>query len=167
MAIPGVMAGIGVIIAFVFVVQNTAGAIESASETIDANNFIISKKQSEQAKFWESIEVMEADLGIARKYLDDFTVMYDSINIQSNSVNYDMKATINNLVDGIGYTTISYSPENLVINGTSPSEAEVLEYATRLRDANRFSEVIVTNIRYLDTSENPDESFHYVLTLIE
>jgi hypothetical protein len=55
----------------------------------------------------------------------------------------------------------------LVINGSSPSEEEVLEYATKLRDTNRFSEVIVSNIQYLEASENPDESFSYVLTLIK
>jgi type IV pilus assembly protein PilM len=167
MAIPGVVAGIGVIVAFVFVIQSTAGAIESTGETIDANRFIISKKQAEQTRLMESIAVMEEDLGIMEGYLADFIMASESITIQGNAVNYDMKAAVNNLVDGIEYQDISYSPEYLVIEGNAPSEEEVLEYAARLRDTNRFSEVVISRIQYLEASEDPDVPYYFSLTLIK
>ena len=161
------MAGISVIAAFVFVIQNTSGAIDSTSEEIDANKFMISKNQSKQAELMENIEYLEEDLGVMKEYLTAFTMAGDSINIQSNAVNYDIKATVNSLVDGIEYRVVSYSPSSIEITGISPSEEEVLEYASKLRDTNRFSEVVIASINNPQSTENPDEPFNFGLSLIK
>jgi len=161
LAIPAAVAAIGVVVAFIFIIQNTAGNIKATNEEIDANNFIITKKQAEKQKILENIDVLEEQIADLEIINDSFTIAYETISLSSDVVNDDINAVVDNVISGIELGSIAHVGNALHIVGSSPTEKEILEYARNLNETNRFDEIVVTKIR----ENNDAETQEYSLTL--
>ena len=162
LAIPAAVAAIVVVVAFIFVVQNTASNIEATSDQVDANNFIISKKQSEKQKFLEEIEVLEEQIADLEIINDSFTIAYDTVSLSSDGLNEDINAVVDNVLSGIEFISIVHSGNIISILGNSPTEKEILEYARELDLTNRFDEIVIAKI----TKDEEAIAQEYRLTLI-
>jgi type IV pilus assembly protein PilM len=160
-AVPAVVAGIAVIAAFLFIIQNTAANIEATNEKVDANNFLISKKQAEKQKLTESIEAMGAQVTELEQLNENFIIAYDTITLLTDGLNNDMNAVVDNVLSGIEFKNITHAAGVIRILGSSPTEVEILEYARLLEETGRFDEVVVSEISESSTEEEQE----YYLTL--
>lgn len=167
MAIPAVVAAIGVIVAFVFIIQNNAASLKSTNEQINANNFIISKNKVEKQKLMESIEVMESQIGDLKIINDSFMVAYDTITFLSEELNGNINAVVDNIVSGVSFRDISHKSDYVTIMGYSPTEEEILEYARKLDETDRFDEVVVTKIKKESCEESQSQEYYLTLKLKE
>jgi hypothetical protein len=158
-AIPAVIAGIAVIVAFIFIIQNTAGNIEDMSEKVDANNFIISKKQAEKQKLMESIESLETQIMGLEAINENFVIAYNTISLLSYGFNNDINAVVDNVLSEVEFRSIVYSSDVIRIQANAPSEVEILDYARALEETNRFEEVVVTQIRENETDDFIHQEF--------
>ena len=68
------------------------------------------------------------------------------------------------MLGGVEFESIHYSGGIVRVAGLTLTEVEVLEYAHKLDETNRFQEVIISNIT-IDDSEESD-SQKYTITLI-
>lgn len=165
LAIPAAVAAIGVVVAFIFIIQNTAGNIKATNEEIDANNFIITKKQAEKQKILENIDVLEEQIADLEIINDSFTIAYETISLSSDVVNDDINAVVDNVISGIELGSIAHVGNALHIVGSSPTEKEILEYARNLDETNRFDEVVVTAIKENSNSEAQEQKYNLTLKL--
>jgi len=165
LAIPAAVAAIGVVVAFIFIIQNTAGNIKATNEEIDANNFIITKKQAEKQKILENIDVLEEQIADLEIINDSFTIAYETISLSSDVVNDDINAVVDNVISGIELGSIAHGGNALHIVGSSPTEKEILEYARNLDETNRFDEVVVTAIKENSNSEAQEQKYNLTLKL--
>ncbi len=165
LAIPAVVAAVAVVAAFIFIIQNTASNIDSANEQLEGNNYIIEKKQQDKQDLLGEIEVLEQQISNYALVNESLTFTYEYIGILSDSVTYNMKSVVDNTVSGIEIHNIGYGGATLRVNGISPSEEEVLDYARKIEATNRFSEVTITNINDVE-DEDGQIMKDFALTLI-
>ena len=166
LAIPAVVAGIAVIAAFVVIIQNTASGIDSANDQIQANNFIIEKKQKEKKDLTADIEDLEQKISQYQAMNDSLSVTGGFIDHYSDEVTFNMKATVDNTVDPIEIQRIEYVQGDTVrVYGIALTEKEILAYARNIEYTNRFDEVTITNI--IDV-EDADENVYkeFMLTFL-
>jgi type IV pilus assembly protein PilM len=161
MAIPAAIAGVVVIVAFIFIIQSTASNIKATNEQIDDNNFDINRKQLEKQKLLADIEDLNSNIASLEVINDSFSVVSNFISLTSESLNTDISTLVDNLVGGIELASIVHRADNIAIKGISPSEEEILEYARQLDNTGRFSEIVVSKIKENDV----DMVQEYLLTL--
>ena len=154
---PATVAAIALIILVAMTIQEAAASIYSVSSQLDAANFIFEQRQAKKKDIAESIKVLEEELANKQAQQNVFINALDSIEKQGAVINGDLLATVNNLVSGIELSSIGHSGKELSINGRSPSEVEILDYARNLDDSGRFSEVTVESIKRVEDVENTEE----------
>jgi len=165
MAIPAAVAAVGVVVAFIFVIQNTAGNIQATNDQVDANKFIITKKQAEKQKLIKGIDDLEANIANFEIINDSFTIAYDTISSTSDELNDNIRTVVNNVSGGVELTSMIHRKDSITIMGIAPTEKEILEYARELDETNRFDEVVVTNIK--ENSEAQGQEYYLSLKLKE
>ncbi len=163
LAIPAVVAGIAVVVAFIFVIQNTSGNIAAKNEQISANNFLISKNQAEKQKLMDSITKMEGEIGNLEVINDSFMVAYDTINLISNELNDDIRTFMNNVLSELDFTKIEYRNQVISLLGISASEKEILEYARILDETGHFDEIVVNQIK--ESSDGSSDEYFLMLKM--
>jgi len=158
MALPATAVAIGLIVLLAMVIQDAAASIGSVHSHLDAANFILQQRQSQKKEMVENIAALEKKVADTEAARNVFTNALDSLDKRGSKINGDLEATVYNLVSGIDLRSISHSGQGLNIQGRSPSEVEVLEYARNLDASGRFSEVTVASIRRVgDSGENEGE----------
>ena len=163
LAIPAAIAAIGVVVAFVFVIQNTVSNTQATNEQVEANKFIISKEQSEKQKLLEDIDVLEKQIADLEIIDDSFTLAYDRISLLSDELNTDINAVVDNVVSGVEFGSIAHDLDAISIIGTSPTEEEILEYARKLDGTDRFVEIVIDEIR--ETCDTQIQNYNLTLKL--
>ncbi len=156
-AIPVAATAIGLIALLVMVIQDSAASIDSVHGRIATANFAIEQRQSQKDKQIEDIATMEQKLSSTQAACSTFNAVIDDLIERGDVINGDLVATVDNLVLGINLSNISHSGRGLSIQGESPSEVEVLEYARNLRDSGRFEEVVVSRIARVEGSSQESE----------
>ena len=163
LAIPAAVAAIAVVVAFIFIIQNTAGNIKAKNEEIDANKFYINRMQSEKQKFLDDIEDLEGDIASLEKNNNSFTIAYDTVSLSSDGLNEDINAVVDNVLSGIEFKSINHGGGSISITGFSPTEEEILEYARNLDETNRFDEIVITKIKKIEEAQA--QQYHLTLKL--
>jgi len=153
LAIPAVVAGVAVIAAFVFIIQNTASNISATNEQLVANNYIIDKKTQDKQDLMGEIDVLEQQIQNYKSINESLAVTYEYLGILSDLGTYDMKAAVDNTVSGITLLSIDYNETMLRVLGSSSTEEEIIRYARNLEDTNRFSEVTITHVSDTENDE--------------
>ena len=166
LAIPAVIAGIAVVAAFVFIIQNTASGIGTAHDQIQANNFIIEKKQNEKKQLQADIDALEQDISYYEDVNKSLSVTGGYIDLYSDEVNYNMKAAVDTVEPGIVVQRIEYiQGDQMRVYGYALTEDEVLAYARNIEDTNRFDEVTVAQI--VDVVDEDEKVFkEFALTFL-
>ncbi len=155
-ALPATVAAIGLIILVAMTIQDAAASINSVSSQLDAANFIIEQRQVKKKEMVENIKALEEELAAKQAQQNVFINALDSIDRQGAAINGDLLATVNNLVSGIELSGICHSGKELNINGRSPSEVEILQYARNLDASGRFSEVTVASIKRVEVEDTEE-----------
>ena len=157
MALPSTAVALGLIVLLAMTIQAAAASIDSVHSQLDETNFILKQRQSQKKELVENIAALEQKLADTEAGCSIFNTVLDSFDTQGDKINGDLEATVNNLVSGIDLRSISHSGQGLNLNGQSPSEVEVLEYARNLDASDRFSEVTVASIRRVGESRDEIE----------
>ena len=153
LAIPAVIAGVAVIAAFVYVIQNTTSNISATQEQVVANNYIIEKKTEDKKNLMEDIELLEQQVSNYQKINESLGVTIEYIGILSDISTDDMIATVNTVETGITLQSVEYNERELRILGSSPTEEEIIQYTRNLEDTGRFFEVTITHIADVEDEE--------------
>lgn len=165
LAIPASIAAVAVVVAFIFVIQNTVENIEATSEKIDANEFIIAKKQADRDTYMENIEVLSSQISSLEAYNVNFTAAYNTLTVLSHDMNQNVNAVVENILDGLEFESITAGEGIITVSGLTLSEVEVLEYAHAVEETGLFAEVIIERISEGTSEGDEPEKQNYVLTL--
>ncbi|MFC1908786.1 pilus assembly protein PilM [Chloroflexota bacterium] len=146
-AVPTAAAVISLIVGGVMVIQVTAANIEEMNSQLASVNHIIEQKQSTKQELKQRIGELEQKITVTKASLDDFTAAMKIIDDNGNVINGDLQAATGSLPNGVNLAKISNSKDQLALNGSAPSEAEILAYARNLDDSGRFPQVTISSIR--------------------
>lgn len=155
-AIPGVVVIIGSLVLLLFIVQETSANIASALNNLDNTNLMLQQRQENKKELTENIAVLEKKITAAEVSRDNFTAAIDSLNKQGDVINGDLITTTDSLMGGISLTKINHINNTLTIRGEATGEMEVLSYARTLDASDRFSEIIIANIKKIKELDRVD-----------
>ena len=141
-----IVMAIGLLVYLAMLVQSVNADTASLQARLDTTNQLVIQKHAEQESQEKEIAELEgkvAELGVTYK---SFSTVLNNFGRQREIVNGDLKVTTSALVSNVDLSSITHASAKLTISGMSPSESEVLAYATALRKSGRFSQVIVSSI---------------------
>ncbi len=151
---------IGLLIPLATLVQNAAADTVSQRVQLDATNQFLKQRQAKQQSQRKEIDELEkqvAELEITR---DAFASVLHDFSRQQEIANGDLKVATSTLPSTVDLVSITRSSAGLTISGKSPSEAEVLLYASSLGASGRFSETIIAHMKKIE-----DEGVDFALVL--
>jgi len=149
-ALPMIIAVAAGIVPVWMLVQGGSANVTSIHDQLDLTNQILTEKQSQRQELKDSIAELEAKLAEAEASRDNFIAALSSLNEQGSEVNQNLDTVVSALVGAISLSSISHSGDALTVSGSSPSETEILQYAQNLADSERFTEVIIANMRKVE-----------------
>ena len=147
LAVPGVAAVIGLLVLLATFVQDASASIAFMRSQMETTSHILEQKHSQKKELMGNIAELEGKLAAAEASREAFITALDSLVKQGDTINSDLEVTTNSLLSTINLSSISHDGGQLTINGSSPSETEVLAYARNLDASGRFSKVTIASLR--------------------
>jgi type IV pilus assembly protein PilM len=159
MALPAMVAAIGLVVLLVITVQSAAADIDSTQSLLESTQFVLTNKQVQKKELGAEIEAMNGKLAGVESERDKYTAALESISSQGNLTNGDLEAVVNNIFTGVEVRSIGYSAKQVSISGQGDSEQEIFKYVRRLQNTERFPEITITNItRSLAVTDNMSDN---------
>jgi hypothetical protein len=146
LTVASVVMAIGLLVPLVALVKETTASVNSIRVGLEAKQQFISIRQKEVTGQRKEVQALEAGLSGLQADADRFKSLTLSFSQGHEAVNGDLAAVQDNLTVGVLISNVNYVSDKLVLNGEALSEDNALAYARRLRDSERFSQVIVTFI---------------------
>ena len=148
--------GIGSLFPLAMLAQGAVGDTASLQAQVDFANQLLEVRQEKQQIQGEEITELQKQIDELEVANDSFTSVLNNFGRQQVIVNGDLESaiSISTLPSTVDLSIISHASTELVISGMSPSETEVLEYASALRDTGRFPQVIITSIGKTESGVN-------------
>lgn len=165
MAIPAAAVALGLIILLVLTVQGSSASIESIRDQLDSNSALLKKKQEQKAELTNAITEAEQKVANIESARKNFTAALNSIATDTDKVNDDLKATVDNQVENFELNNISHAGSLMSVSGVADSEQEVLEYARKLYATGRFTEITISNLLREEGSDNTSDTMMYTLNI--
>ncbi|MFC2002177.1 pilus assembly protein PilM [Chloroflexota bacterium] len=159
-AVPGAAVVIGLLVLMAMFIKDASASIDSGRSHLDTSNRILEQKQVQKKKLLENIAELEGKLAAVGARGDTFTTALGNLDDEGNVINGDLEETTNSLSGGVSLTGISHTGAKLTVQGSSPSEVEVLSYASSLDTSGRFPEVIIASINRVE-----GEGMDFILVL--
>ncbi len=147
LALPGAVIAIVLLVLLVILVQNASADIASTRGRLDTASQLLQQKLSQRQELTENIAELKNKITEVETARDSFTTALGSLEKQSNGVNGNLEVTISSLPTTISLSSINHADSILNINGSSPSEKEVLSYLRNLNASGKFSEITITSMR--------------------
>jgi len=160
---PGAAIAIGLIFFLIIFIQNTSTDIASTQDELNATEQLLQQKLSQKQQLTNKITELQNKIAEAEESGNNFTAVLGSIEKGSNEAN-SIEVAVNRLPSTINLTSVSYTESTLTINGSSPSEAEVLSYLRDLDVSGRFAEIAITSMRRIEGGEE-DGGMDFTLVL--
>jgi len=139
-------------------IQSGSANVASVQDQLDRTNQLFTEKQSAKQELKDSVVELQAELAEAEAARDNFTAALSSLEQQGNEVNHNLDEVVAALSDTITLANINHAEGALTVSGSSPTAAEILQYAQRLDDSGRFAGVIITSIRKVELQSVEDQS---------
>ncbi len=155
----GIVVATGLLVLTAIFVRSTAADTASLQTQLDSTGQLLKQKQTQQQSQKEAIAELEQKVADIEATYITFADALDDFDQQQEIGNNNLDTVTSALPSTVNLSDIINASDELTISGTSPSEADILEYATTLRGSGRFSQVIVTNI------EQAEEGMTFILTL--
>jgi type IV pilus assembly protein PilM len=165
MALPAAAAAVGLIALLVITVQNAAGDINWTQSQLESTQFVLEKKQAQKEGITASIAKLEGKYAGIENAREKYVAALESMNTKGTSLNYDLKAIINNIVTDLELRNIGHTGTKVSITGKSETEQEVFKYVRKLQDTGRFREITITTITRVGAGANMSEVMDYSLVL--
>ena len=130
----------------VMLVQSTSANTASLQAQLDTTSQLMAQKFAEQQAQNKEIAELEGNIAELEVTYNALSTVLNNFGRQREIVNGDLKVTTSALLSSVDLSSISHASVELTISGMSPSEMDVLAYASALRKSGRFSQVIVSGI---------------------
>jgi hypothetical protein len=157
-AIPIIIAVVAGIAPLLMLVQSGYANIDSIRDQLDMTTQLLRRKQSERQELRNGIAELEEQVAEAEAARDNFTTAIDSLGKADSGVEQNLHIATTALPSTINLAMINHTEEMVTINGTSPSEVEILQYAQTLDDSGLFTEVLIASMRRVEDESSGDES---------
>ncbi len=157
---PGIVVGIASLAFFAMLSQNIATNTVAIQTQLDTTNRLIQQREKQKQLQTKQNAELEKKIAALQATDDAFTVALKSFETNHTQVNGDLRVVTSTLPAAVILGSISYSDKGVSLDGTAPTEKEVLAYATVLRASGQFSQVFISNI----TTEQDRASFSFTLT---
>ena len=165
MAVPVAAIAIGLIVVLGITIQGAAANISDLQSQLETTSHIVEKRQALKNELTGSIEELKNQLAGIEASQDSYIIAYDSIAESGDSLNNDLVAAVDNMVEDLALSGISHT-SGLNITGYALSEEEILTYVRNLDASGRFAEITITNLNRPETeNETPRMNFNLALRL--
>ncbi|MFH1169531.1 MAG: pilus assembly protein PilM [Chloroflexota bacterium] len=154
--LPGTVIVIGLLIMLTVLMRSTSASNDKIRLQLDADNLLIKQKQQLKEDLTKSIDNLEKQLAGAKATRDTFTTARQSIEDDGDLIDGDLMATVANLFQSVVLSRINHTGKSLNIQGSAPSEVEILSYARNLKASGRFAKVLVSSIRLGQSGDSMD-----------
>ena len=139
-------------------IQSGSANVASVQDQLDRTNQLFTEKQSAKQELKDSVVELQAKLTEAEASRDSFTAALSSLEQQGKEVNHNLDEVVGVLSDTMVLSNISHAEGTLVVTGSSPTAAEILQYAHSLADSGLFAGVTVSSIRRVELQSTGDQS---------
>jgi type IV pilus assembly protein PilM len=127
-------------------IQSGSANVASVQDQLDHTNQLFTEKQSAKQELKDHVVGLQAELAEAEAARDNFTAALGSLEQQGKEVNHNLDEVVGALSDTIILNNINHAEGTLTVSGSSPTAAEILQYAQRLDDSGRFAGVTIASI---------------------
>ena len=158
--LPSVTMTLGLLVLMVILTLGASADIASKRGQLDATNQLFQQKLSQRQGVVGDIAELEKQIAEAGASCDNITTALDSLERQVIGINGNLGETISSLPSTLSLTSINHANGMMILNGRSPSEAEILPYLRNLDASGRFSEITFTSVRRIE-----GEGVDFTLTL--
>jgi len=149
-----IIMAVGLLAYLVMLVQSASADTASLQAQLDTTNRAVMQKYAEQQSLQKEIAELEGKVAELEVTYNALATVLDNLDRQQEIVNGDLKVTTSALVSSVDLSGITHASVELTISGMSPSEMDVLAYASALRKSARFSQVIVSSIEKTEDGVN-------------
>jgi type IV pilus assembly protein PilM len=141
--IPVLLLGIGLSYMMLKQVQDTAAENALIESQLNAASKTLEKRQAERRKLREEISKLEKEVSLLEKTKKKVSAAEKAFPVRHEVINGNLAVAMESRPEQVSNTLISCSLDLLKLEGTSPTEAEILLYADTLQRSNRFSDLII------------------------
>jgi type IV pilus assembly protein PilM len=156
-ALPITIAAVAGIVPLLTTVQSGYANVTSIRDQLDMTNRILMERQLERQDLMNSIAELEAEVADAEASRDNFTMVLDSLDRQGSGVELNLNIVTTALPSTTNLTSIRHAEDLLTINGTSPTEVEILQYSQSLHDSGQFTEVLIASMSKVEDESTEGE----------
>ena len=149
-ALPSAVAIAGLLIPLTVVISNTSADIAITSDQLNIANQLLVERRLEKQEMKADIAELETRLAQVETELDAFSGALGALEAQGRDINSYLQATMDYKPQFVELTRIICSTETLTISGRSPSETEVLLYASALDNSGLFSRTTIGSMKRSD-----------------
>jgi type IV pilus assembly protein PilM len=139
-------------------IQSGSANVAAVQDQLDRTNQLFTEKQSAKQELKANVVELQAKLAEAEASRDNFTAALSSLEKQGNEVNHNLDEVVGALSDTIILSNINHAEGTLTVSGSSPSAAEILQYAQSLDDSGRFAGVTIASIMKVELDSVADQS---------
>jgi len=155
--VPGIVVALAALVFPIMFVQNVAAETASLRSQVDYTNQRYSQVQIQK----KSIKELQAQVSKVDAGCKKLTQALQNFEEGHEVINNDLATVTSGLSSNLELTSIAYTNDKLSVSGAAPDEALIMDYAERMRDSNRFKQVIVS------VTEKLGEEMSFTLTLIK
>jgi Tfp pilus assembly protein PilN len=152
-AIPSVVAAVAAIVLLTMTIQNVSGSIDKMQSDLETVNTLLTKKQAEKKTNSAKIAELEQKISNTETGSKNYEVALKSFYQNGDTLNSDLKATVNNLIPDLDLQQISLDKTHLALAGSADTEKEVFNYIRKLDSTGRFHEITINNMARTDAEE--------------
>lgn len=145
-ALPSMVAFIGLAVLLTTVVQDASANVATTSSQLKAVNTLIEQKQQKKKELTKAVADLEKKLSQTQASHTTFQAALTTLDRQHERITGDLTVTTGSVPITIDLTGISQTAERLTIQGRSPDEVEILAYSRSLESSGRFSETTISSI---------------------
>ena len=154
--IPGVIIAVSLLAYPIMLVQSAAADTASLQTQLDITNKRYNQTQAQK----KAITELKGKVDSIESAGETYTQALERFEQHHEIVNNDLPTAISGLSSSLALINMAHTTSQLVISGVASDETVILGYAEKLRDSERFAQVIVTSIE-----KAAEERYNFTLTL--
>jgi len=155
----GIVVTTGLLILLATFVRSTAADTALLQSRLDSTSQLLKQKQTQQQSQKQALAELEQKVAEIEATYITFADALDDFDQQQEIENGNLDMVTSALPSTVDLRGITYTSAELIVSGTSPSEADILKYANTLRRSGQFSQVMVSSI------EKVEDGMTFALTL--
>jgi len=156
--VPGIVIALSLLAYPIILVQNTAADTASLRNQLNVTNMRYTQTQTQK----KIITELKAKVEGIDKTRERYTCALEHFEQRHEVVNNDLPTATSGLSSSLDLSNMAHNTNQLSISGVATDETLILDYADKLRDSERITQVFVAIIE-----KTGEEQYRFILTLIK